>query len=97
MVLSRPLHQLGILAQNIGDYGEARRLYEESLNIEQGLGDKIGVATTLHNLGALAQVSDLAEARRLYQESIDIKQELGDISGDCQFVASVRNPSSANW
>ncbi len=61
---------------------EARRLYDESLEIAQELGDKSGVASSLHQLGMLAQdMGEIGEARRLYGESLKIKQELGDRRG----------------
>jgi hypothetical protein len=44
-----------MLAQHQGDYTEARRLYGESLKIAEELGDKQGIANTLHQLGMLAQ------------------------------------------
>ncbi len=78
-------HNLGILAQDQGDYPEARRLYEESLRLREQLGDRAGVAQTLHNLGALAQAQgDYPEARRLYEESLRIKEQLGDRAGVAQ-------------
>jgi tetratricopeptide (TPR) repeat protein len=79
------LHQLGMLAQQQGNYGQARRLYEESLRIEEELGNRAGVAQTLHQLGMLAQdTGDYGQARRLYEESLRIKEELGDRAGVAQ-------------
>jgi tetratricopeptide (TPR) repeat protein len=76
------LAKMGSLRQDLGDYAEARRLYQESLDIAQQLGDRAGIARTLHNLGILAhRQGDYVEARRLYQESLDIKQQLGDRLG----------------
>jgi tetratricopeptide (TPR) repeat protein len=43
------------LHESLGDYNQARRLYEESLHIAEELGDRAGVARVLHNLGVLAQ------------------------------------------
>src|SRR5207244_1207906 len=48
------LHQLGIIAQDQGDYPEARRLYEQSLATFERLGYLRGKATSLHQLGVLA-------------------------------------------
>jgi tetratricopeptide (TPR) repeat protein len=76
------IHDSAIVAQAQGDYREARRLYQESLDIKQQLGDHAGVAISLQQLGMLAQAQgDYREARRLYQESLDIKQQLGDRAG----------------
>ncbi|RME37220.1 MAG: tetratricopeptide repeat protein, partial [Thermoflexia bacterium] len=58
------------------------RLYEESLRIKEQLGDRAGVASTLHQLGNLAYLQgDYPEARRLYEESLRIKEQLGDRAG----------------
>ena len=76
------LHQLGMLAQAQGDNPEARRLYQESLAIQEQLGNLSGRASSLHALGVLAQgQGDYPEARRLYQESLAIEEQLGDLSG----------------
>jgi tetratricopeptide (TPR) repeat protein len=61
---------------------EARRLYDESLEIKRRLGNQSGIAITLHELGRLAQnEGKLTEARRLYDESLEIARRLGDQSG----------------
>jgi len=79
---ARALHQLGIIAQAQGEYAEARRLYQQSLEIKARLGDQGGKATTLHQLGMIAQTQgDYAEARRLYQQSLETFERLGDQSG----------------
>ena len=49
---------------------------------QQELGDKSGVARSLHQLGMLAQAHRrLRRGRKLYQQSLEIMQELGDNSG----------------
>ena len=76
------IHQLGILAQARGDYHEAARQYQRSLDIEERLGDQAGMATSYHNLGILAQHrGDYDEAARQYQGSLDIRERLGDQAG----------------
>jgi tetratricopeptide (TPR) repeat protein len=67
------------LHESLGDYSQARRLYEESLHIAEELGDRAGVARVLHNLGVLAQQQgDYGQARQFYEESLRISEELGD-------------------
>ena len=46
-------HQLGILAQDRGDYDEAARQYQRSLDINERLGNQAGMATSYHQLGIL--------------------------------------------
>lgn len=63
----------------LGNYNNAQKFYQESLEIEKKLGEKMGIAQGLHNLGNLAYVvGNLDEAGRLYMEGLKIKQELGD-------------------
>jgi len=70
------------LHESLGDYNQARRLYEESLHIAEELGDRAGVARVLHNLGVLAQQQgDYGQAWQFYEESLRIKEELGNRAG----------------
>jgi Tetratricopeptide repeat len=63
-------------------YDEARRLLQESLTIYEGLNDLSGMATALHDLGALAQKHNIyEEARYLYQQSLAIYEHLSDLPG----------------
>ena len=74
-----------MLAQDQGDYAQPRRLYQESLDIKQKLGDQAGIASTLHQLGRLAEIAGKnEEARRLFQESLVIFEKLG--SPDAQIA-----------
>ncbi|MDP2935148.1 MAG: tetratricopeptide repeat protein, partial [Dehalococcoidia bacterium] len=76
------LRSLADVHYELGHYGEARRLYQESQEIQKDLGDRAGIAATLHQLAMVSQgQGDLAEARRLYQESLEIDRELGNRAG----------------
>jgi tetratricopeptide (TPR) repeat protein len=47
--------------------------YEQSLQISQELGNKSGIASTLHGLGNIQfRQGNLAEAMRLYEQSLQI-------------------------
>ena len=46
-------HQLGILAQDRGDYDEAARQYQRALDITERLGDQAGMARSYSQLGSL--------------------------------------------
>ena len=48
-------HNLGILAQDRGDYDEAARQYQRALDINERLGNQAGMATSYRQLGILAQ------------------------------------------
>ena len=71
-------HNLGVLAQDTGDYGQARQFYQESLRIAEELGDRAGVAKTLHQLGMLAQdTGDYGQARQFYERAAETFRDLG--------------------
>ena len=75
-------HQLGILAQEQGDYEEAGREYQRALEILKEVGDRAGMASSYHQLGMLAQEQgDYGEARREYGRSLEIKEEVGNRAG----------------
>jgi tetratricopeptide (TPR) repeat protein len=75
-------HQLGILAQHRGDYDEAARQYQHSLDINERHGNQARMATGYHQLGMLAQLrGDYDEAARQYQHSLDINERHGDQAG----------------
>ena len=76
------IHQLGIIAQDRGDYDEAARQYQRSLDIDERLGDQAGMAGSYHQLGVLAQArGDYDEAARQYQRALDISERIGDQAG----------------
>jgi tetratricopeptide (TPR) repeat protein len=73
------IHRLGLLAQGRGDYDEAARQYQRSLDIEERLGDQAGMATSYGQLGILAQLrGDYDEAARQYQRALGTFERLGD-------------------
>jgi predicted ATPase/DNA-binding SARP family transcriptional activator len=61
-----------------GDYGTARSLIEEAVNIWRRLGDQHAVVHALSNLGVLANGFQQVEARRFLEESLAISRQLGD-------------------
>ncbi|MBA9002371.1 tetratricopeptide repeat protein [Thermomonospora cellulosilytica] len=75
-------HQLGMVAQDWGDWDEAEEWYRRSLTIKEELGDRPGMATSYHQLGRVAQErGDWDEAEEWYRRSLTIKEELGDRPG----------------
>jgi tetratricopeptide (TPR) repeat protein len=88
VVKAAALHHLGIIHQDQGRYEDAVNMYQESLKIEEELGDKSGIAITRHQLGTIHYAQGRYEdAAKLYQESLKIEEELGDKSG----IASTRH------
>jgi tetratricopeptide (TPR) repeat protein len=75
-------HNLAIMHWKRGELEIARRLYNESLDIDKRLGNQGGIAISLHQLASLAQYKgELEEARRLYNESLEITKTLGHQDG----------------
>ena len=67
-------------------------MYGQSLDIFEELGNRAGMALTLHELGRLAQATgDLAEARRLYGQSLEIAEELGNRAGMASTLGQLAN------
>jgi tetratricopeptide (TPR) repeat protein len=76
--MAKTQHQLGTLAYEQGQLGEAKRWYQKSLTIREGIGDRSGVAASQHQLGMLAQdLGQLKDAERWYQKSLTISEDLG--------------------
>jgi tetratricopeptide (TPR) repeat protein len=65
-----------------GDLDGAMRLYQQSLETFERLGDLRGKSATLHEMAnVLVTRGDLDGAMRLYQQSLEIKERLGDLKG----------------
>ena len=47
-----------MIHQDQGNYEEAVKMYNQSLKIEEELGDKSGIATTLHQLGRINEENE---------------------------------------
>jgi tetratricopeptide (TPR) repeat protein len=78
-------HQLGNIAQELHEYTEARRYYQQALKIKIDLGEspeerlrqRHSQASTYHQLGVVAQrLRKYTEARRHYQKALEIFIEL---------------------
>jgi tetratricopeptide (TPR) repeat protein len=67
-----------LLAHHRGDYKESERLYRESLEISERLGNLAGKAATLHALGKLRWGQGRkAEAEELLRQALDIFERIG--------------------
>ena len=75
-------HQLGILAQDRGDYDTAEQRYRQSLAIEERLGNQVGMANSYGQLGNLAYLrADYDTAEASYRQGLIIFERLGDQAG----------------
>ncbi|KAB8334767.1 tetratricopeptide repeat protein, partial [Scytonema tolypothrichoides VB-61278] len=72
-------HNLGWVAQELREFDEARRNYQQALQINIDFGDRYEFAGTYHQLGMVAQdLREFEEARRNYQQALQIFIEFGD-------------------
>ena len=72
----------GFLARSVGDYQRAKVLHEQSLMLSRRLGDKWGLAWSLHDLGIVAHIQgDPEQATKLYEESLSLSRDLLDRRG----------------
>lgn len=76
-VRARALTCAGALAWMQSDYAPATLFHEESLAISRALGDKEGIAASLHSLGRVkVEQGDYRLVRSLFEESLAIDREL---------------------
>jgi predicted ATPase len=77
------LQQLGWIEMDAhSNFGEARRLFQQSLNLYQGAGDPFETAHALHRLGlAVWHLGAQDEAERVWGESLTMLRSLGAPGG----------------
>ena len=79
---ARAFHSAGILAWVQGDSEEALSLLEQSLEIQQRLGNKSQVASILRSLGmTFVHLQEYTQARKCLEESLLLHQEENDNAG----------------
>ncbi|MBR8836798.1 MAG: tetratricopeptide repeat protein [Stigonema ocellatum SAG 48.90 = DSM 106950] len=72
-------HQLGMVAQEMREFSEARRNYQLALEIYIEFGDRYWSAKTYHALGLLAEAQEnYAEARANLHKALEIYVEYKD-------------------
>ena len=77
------LGHLGRLHDAIGNLDNALKHYEQSLAIQQEIGDKSGEGTTLNNISQIYDArDDYDTALKYLKQSLAIRQEIGDKSGE---------------
>jgi len=77
--LASTYNQLGVVAQELREYGEARQNYQQALAIKIEFGDRYEQAATYGNLGAVAlDLREYEEAKLNYKQAIAIFDEFHD-------------------
>jgi predicted ATPase len=93
---AKACHGAGVLADEQGDYAQARSFYEASLTLRRRLGDRQGMASSLNSMGVGAYYQgDYVRAQALFEESVALKWELGDRSGIAGSLANLAVARSA--
>ena len=70
------------MALRQGNYADAVRYFEVTLNLHRENGERWKVASTLHNLGTLAGIQgDLERANRTFDEALQMCRTIGDKRG----------------
>jgi predicted ATPase/class 3 adenylate cyclase len=73
VLIGKALNALGVFAEKSGDLGGSLKAHSAALCIRRELGDAVGVASSLSNLGMLSRsIGDLADARAKFQEALRI-------------------------
>ncbi|MEH2300526.1 MAG: tetratricopeptide repeat protein, partial [Nostoc sp.] len=68
---ARTYHQLGIVAQELREYDQARDYYQQALEINIEFADRYSSARTYHQLGIVAQeLREYDQARDYYQQAL---------------------------
>ncbi len=76
---ARALHGAGMLANWQSDFGRARTVLQEALDIRLELGRGAEAASTLNQLGLIGlDTGDLAEAEARCRQGLEIRRSLGD-------------------
>jgi tetratricopeptide (TPR) repeat protein len=72
-------HQLGMVAQGLREWEQAKAYYQKALDIWIEFSDRHSQASTYHQLGFLAEeLREWEQAKAYYQKALDIKIEFSD-------------------
>jgi len=85
-------HQLGMVAQERGDFAAAEQWYRKSLTIKEKQGNEHGAAITYHQLGRVAlERRDFAAAGQWYRKSLAIEEKQGNEHGAASSYGQLGN------
>ena len=79
---SHTLHELAGIYAKQGKVAKAIAFYEQSLELEEKIGDVQGKAATLHELaGIYADRGEVAKAIAFYEKSLELDEKTGNLQG----------------
>jgi serine phosphatase RsbU (regulator of sigma subunit)/Tfp pilus assembly protein PilF len=80
--LADALNNTGYLYKTQGDIPKAIEYFHKSLKIQEGIGEKRGIATSLNNIGMIYDSQgDIPKALEYFHESLKIQEEIGHKQG----------------
>ena len=84
--------RLAIIYDRQSNYGDARRLSEEALDISQRIGDKNVEASCYEILGIVFQsLGEHVKAKECLEKALAIKREIGDREGERRYYGNLGN------
>ncbi len=84
------LNRLGICCEYLGQYEKAISYQQQSLEIEEEIGNRQGVAISLGNLGlCYDSLGQYEKAISYQQQSLEISEEIGDRQGVAKSLANL--------
>lgn len=80
--LSGSLNNLGIIYKSKGNTNKALEYYKKSLNLQNKIKDKYGLATAYNNIGLVyKEQGDIKKALNYYNKSLKVRELLNDKEG----------------
>ena len=80
--LANVYQNIGLLHHAMGNYNLALKYYQQSLEINRELEEKINIAGLVQNIGIISfKEKNYTKALKLYNESLQMYRELGDKEG----------------
>ena len=93
VIWARALFAAGVLAYRQSDYTQAEDCFESSLQLRREIGDQVGIAFCLNNLGNVAlDRGDYAHATALYMQALELRRASKD---DWGIASSLNNLGNA--
>jgi tetratricopeptide (TPR) repeat protein len=99
--LALTYHHLGRVAQEMREFDEARRNYQQALEIFDEIGDRYAPAHVYHSLGRTAQeLGEFEEARSNYRKANQIFKEFDDLYNQARsfhYSKGLYPPEEREW
>ncbi len=79
------LDNIGLAYEKLGDFPQALRYQQESLDIREATGDQRGMGDSLDDLGSVyLALGEVAEAKRRLERSLVLKEAVGNQKGQAE-------------